>query len=63
MTSERKKAWGVYAGGMSALLVGAWLTEVAGSMVPLALGASALLLCTASSVRVLWSGKPVRFHG
>jgi hypothetical protein len=35
---------------MAAILAGAWLTELTGSMVPLALGASAALMCTAGVV-------------
>lgn len=37
--------------------VGAWLTGLTGSMGPLALGASALLLCTAPLVKAICTQK------
>jgi len=46
-----------YFGGLAATFVGAWLTDVTGSMLPLALGASVTLMCTVSLVRHLWSRK------
>ncbi len=60
MTNERKRALGIYAGGMGSLLAGAWLTEHTASMVPLALGASALLMCTATVVKLLLTRQAVR---
>ena len=42
-----------YLAGLCATFAGAWVTEVTGSMLPLALGASVALMCTASLVRSL----------
>ena len=41
----------LYAVGHAALLVGAWATQVTGSMLPLALAASACLMLTVPLVR------------
>jgi hypothetical protein len=43
--------------GLAATFLGAWLTDVTGSMLPLALGASITLMCTVPLVRHLWSRK------
>lgn len=44
-----------YVIGLFSLFIGAWATGETGSMLPLALGASALLLCTASLVKAICS--------
>jgi hypothetical protein len=41
----------LYAVGHAALLIGAWATEVTGSMLPLALAGSACLMLTVPLVR------------
>jgi hypothetical protein len=46
-----------YLAGMAATFAGAWLTGVTGSMLPLAMGASVTLMCTAPLVRRIWAGK------
>jgi hypothetical protein len=46
-----------YFAGLAATFVGAWLTDVTGSMLPLALGASITLMCTVPLVRNLWYRK------
>lgn len=46
-----------YAGGLAGLFVGAWLTDLTGSVLPLALGASALLMCTVPLVKEIWAGR------
>ena len=43
--------------GMAATLVGAWTTELTGSMLPLAMGAAITLICTATVVREVWTRK------
>ena len=43
-----------YLACMGLTLAGAWLLEVTGSMVPLALGGSLLLITTSSLVRSIW---------
>ncbi len=43
-----------YLAGLCATFAGAWATEATGSMLPLALGASVTLMCTAPLVRSLW---------
>lgn len=48
-----RKAVITYGAGLAAICAGAWLTELSGSMLPLALGASAAVLCTVSLVRSL----------
>jgi len=54
----QKSAW-LYAGGLSGVFLGAWLAGVTNSMVPLALGSSASILCTASVVRAIWKKTPI----
>jgi hypothetical protein len=41
----------LYGAGLACTLLGAWLTEVTGSMLPLALGASVTLMCTFQVVK------------
>ena len=43
--------------GIGATVVGAWTTELTGSMLPLAMGAAITLMCTATVVREVWTGK------
>lgn len=57
MTSLRTQSLCRYAAGLLAVFVGAGLTAQTGSMLPLALGAAAALMCTVSLVRVIWSGR------
>ena len=44
-----------YLVGLSATFAGAWGTDLTGSMIPLALGASFTLLSTAPLVREIWT--------
>lgn len=44
-----------YLAGLSATFAGALGTELTGSMLPLALGASVTLMCTVPVVRSLWN--------
>lgn len=44
-----------YLAGMAGTFAGALGTEVTGSMLPLALGASVTLMCTVPVVRSLWN--------
>jgi len=44
--SAYKREFPLYAIGLGCVLAGAWLNEVSGSLIPLALGASASLMCT-----------------
>ncbi len=41
----------LYGVGLACMFVGAWLTEVSGSLLPLALGASVTLMCTFQVVK------------
>jgi hypothetical protein len=43
----------LYGAGLACTFVGAWLTEVSGSLVPLALGASATVMCTFHVVKAI----------
>lgn len=45
----------LYALGHLLMLLGAWLMSVTGSMLPMALGASAALMLTMPVVRTLWA--------
>lgn len=47
----RQRAFRLYALGQGAILVGAWFMHQTGSMLPLALGASAGLMLTAPLVK------------
>lgn len=53
MAILRGRAMRLYLAGLGGTLLGAWLTGVTSSMVPLALGASASLMCTASLVKAI----------
>lgn len=55
MSSLRKKHLQHYAAGLAATFLGAWLTAEMDSMLPLALGAAAALMCTGALVRSIWS--------
>jgi hypothetical protein len=54
---SRRKMFRLYLTGMSATLAGAWVTELTGSMLPLALGAAFTLMCTARVVHAVWTRK------
>src|SRR5262249_36151535 len=56
----RSRALLRYAAGMLGIFFAAWLSGVTHSMVPLALGASAALMCTASLVKAIWTKVPTR---
>jgi len=57
MSSQRKKHLQHYAAGLAATFLGAWLTAQTDSMLPLALGAAAALMCTFSLVKSIWSAQ------
>ena len=54
---RKKWAFHQYLVGLGATFAGAWLTDLTTSMIPLALGASIAVMCTASLVRRIWPGK------
>ena len=57
-TSMRKTAiLQRYLAGLLPTFVGALLTELTGSVLPLAMGASVTLMCTVPVVRAIWSGR------
>lgn len=49
-----------YGAGLTCIFAGAWLTEVTGSFLPLAMGASVALICTASVVRSILARRTQR---
>ena len=49
-----------YAFALLCTFLGAWLTDVSGSMLPLALGAAVLVMSTVPLVRAIWSRKAQR---
>lgn len=51
MSTQRQRALPLYAFGLACLFVGAWASEMSGTMVPLAMGASAALMCTVRVVQ------------
>lgn len=55
MSLLRRPSFWRYVVGLVATFTGAWLTDVTGSTLPLALGASALLMFTVSLVREIWT--------
>ncbi len=59
MNMKRSTTFRLYLTGMSATLAGAWVTELTGSMLPLALGAAFTLICTAKVVHAVWTRKRV----
>ena len=52
-----------YAVGLAATFGGAWLTEATGSLLPLALGASATLMLTVPLVKAIWRRDKKRGDG
>ena len=55
MSLLRRPSFRRYAFGLVATFAGAWLTDVTESMLPLALGASALLLFTMPLIKEIWN--------
>jgi hypothetical protein len=43
----------LYGAGLACTFAGAWLTEITGSFLPLAMGASVTLMCTVQVIRAL----------
>ena len=54
---SRRRDFFCYGFGLVCTFIGAWLTAVTGSMLPLALGSSAGILCAVPLVKSLWSKK------
>ena len=54
-TVRKKFVFFRYLAGLASTFAGAWLSSVCGSMIPLAMGASVSLMCTASLVRQIWT--------
>lgn len=54
MSPTRKQELRRYTFALGATFIGAYLTEPTGSLLPLALGASALLLSTWTLAKALW---------
>lgn len=57
MSFLRSKVFRHYLLGLGSTFAGAWLTDVTGSMLPLALGAATALVQTPPLVRAVWSKK------
>ena len=49
-----------YAFGLACTALGAWLTDVTDSLLPLAFGGSVLVLNTVPLVKAIWSRKRIR---
>ena len=60
MSLLRTRIFRHYACGLICTFLGAWLTAMTGSMLPLALGAAASVMSTAPLVRTIWSKKTAR---
>ena len=54
MAILRSRAMRLYVAGLSGAMLGARLTGMTSSMVPLALGASASVMCTAPLIKAIW---------
>lgn len=54
-TMQKKLVFNRYLAGLASTLAGAWLSSAFGSMIPLAMGASFSLTCTAPLVRQIWT--------
>ena len=54
---SRRRDFFCYGFGLLCTFIGAWLTAVTGSMLPLALGSSAGILCAVPLVKSLWTKK------
>jgi hypothetical protein len=52
----------LYAAGLACTFVGAWLTQVSGSFLPLSLGASVTLMCTFQVIKSI-RAKPAPRNG
>ncbi len=56
MSNRRKLSLQRYALALGGTFAGALLTDISGSMLPLALGGSALLMCTVPLVKAICAG-------
>ena len=52
---QKKSVFSRYLAGLASTFAGAWLSSVCGSLIPLAMGASISVMCTARLVRYLWT--------
>jgi len=50
----------LYGVGLACMFVGAWFTELSGSLLPLALGASVTLMCTFQVVKTIRAKRATR---
>lgn len=57
MSFLRSRVFHHYLIGLGCAFAGAWLTDVTGSMLPLALGAAMAVVQTPPLVRAVWSKK------
>ena len=60
LSSLRSRVFRHYLGGLLCTFAGAWLTELSGSLWPLACGSAVLLMCTLPLVKAAWAHRPVR---
>ncbi len=58
MNAATRRLLSLYAFGLGCLCVGALMTEWVGSMLPIALGASASLMCTFNVVKMIRAKAP-----
>ena len=58
MSLLRSRVFRHYLSGLLCTFAGAWLTEVTGSLWPLAFGAAVLLMCTLPLVKAAWAHRP-----
>ena len=60
MSMRRSRVLRQYAIGLGCSFVGAWLTGLSGSLIPLSLGAAASIMCTVPLVRAIWRRRSLR---
>ena len=60
MSPLRSRVFRHYLSGLLCTFAGAWLTEVTGSLWPLALGAAVLVMCTLPLVKAVWADRVER---
>ncbi|MBC7954730.1 MAG: hypothetical protein H7Y33_02515 [Cytophagales bacterium] len=51
--AAKQHLFSLYGAGLACTFAGAWLTEITGSLLPIAMGASVTLMCTVQVVRSL----------
>ena len=58
--ASKSQLFRLYAAGLACTFIGAWLSEMSASLVPLAMGASVTLMCTLKVIKLIRSRPAAR---